>query len=110
MLAAHMDEIGLMVKYIDDKGYIRFSKIGGINNQLLMNRTVVIHSQNGDVTGVIGSKPPHITKAEKRNKIVPYDKLFIDIGAKDKEKLKVWFVLETLLHSNVGLKSSQTIW
>ena len=86
MLAAHMDEIGLMVKYIDDNGYLRFSKIGGINDQLLMNRTVVVHSQNGDVTGVIGSKPPHITKAEERNKIIPYDKLFIDIGAKDKEE------------------------
>ena len=86
MLAAHMDEIGLMVKYIDDNGYLRFSKIGGINDQLLMNRTVVIHTENGDVPGVIGSKPPHITKAEERNKIVPYDKLFIDIGAKDKEE------------------------
>ena len=85
MLASHMDEIGLMVKYIDDNGFIKFSKIGGINDQMLMNQTVVIHSENGDYVGVIGSKPPHVTKPEERNKVVPYDDMFIDIGAKDKE-------------------------
>ena len=75
-----------------------------------MNRTVVIHSQNGDVTGVIGSKPPHITKAEERNKIVPYDKLFIDIGAKDKEEAESMVCIGDPITFNVGLKSSQTIW
>ncbi|AMK15301.1 M42 family metallopeptidase [Methanobrevibacter olleyae] len=86
MLASHMDEIGLMVRYIDDNGYIKFSTIGGINDQMLMNQTVVVHSKNGDVTGVIGSKPPHITKPEERKKVVPFDEMFIDIGAKDKEQ------------------------
>ncbi|MBQ6813075.1 MAG: M42 family metallopeptidase [Methanobrevibacter sp.] len=86
MLASHMDEIGLMVRYIDDNGYLRFSTIGGINDQMLMNQTVVIHTKNGDVTGVIGSKPPHVTKPEERKKVVPFDEMFIDIGAKDKEQ------------------------
>ena len=86
MLASHMDEIGLMVRYIDDNGYLRFSTIGGINDQMLMNQTVTIHSKNGDFTGVIGSKPPHITKAEEKKKVVPFDEMFIDIGAKDKEQ------------------------
>ena len=86
MLASHMDEIGLMVRYIDDNGYIKFSTIGGINDQMLMNQTVTIHSKNGDLTGVIGSKPPHVTKPEERKKVVPYDEMFIDIGAKDKEQ------------------------
>lgn len=87
MLAAHMDEIGLMVKYIDDNGFLLFSKIGGINDQMLMNQTVTIHSSVGeDVVGVIGSKPPHVTKPEERNKVVNYDAMFIDIGAKDKEE------------------------
>lgn len=85
MLASHMDEIGLMVRYIDDKGYIKFSKIGGINDQMLMNQTVVIHAENGDHVGVIGSKPPHVTKPAERNKVVPSEEMFIDIGAKDKE-------------------------
>lgn len=87
MLAAHMDEIGLMVRFIDDKGFIKFSKIGGINDQMLMNQTVTIHSSVGDsVVGVIGSKPPHVTSPEERKKVVKGEDMFIDIGAKDKEE------------------------
>ena len=86
MLAAHMDEIGLMVRYIDDNGFIKFSNIGGINDQMLMNQTVTVHSSVGEpVVGVIGSKPPHVIKPEERNKVVKSDDMFIDIGAKDKE-------------------------
>ena len=86
MLAAHMDEIGLMVRYIDDKGFIKFSNIGGINDQMLMNQTVTIHSSVGEaVIGVIGSKPPHVTSPEEKNKVVKAEDMFIDIGAKDKE-------------------------
>ena len=47
MLASHMDEIGLMVRYIDEKGYVKFSTIGGINDQMLMNQSVIIHSSIG---------------------------------------------------------------
>ena len=85
MLAAHMDEIGLMVRYIDKNGFIKFSKIGGINDQMLLNQEVTIHTSNGNVTGVIGSKPPHKMKESERKKITEYDKMFIDIGASDKE-------------------------
>ena len=87
MLASHMDEIGLMIRYIDDNGYIYFSNIGGINDQMLMNQTVTIHSSFGEeITGVIGSKPPHLTTAEEKNKIIKAKDMFIDIGAKDKEE------------------------
>lgn len=86
MLASHMDEIGLMVKFIDEKGFIRFATIGGINDQMLLNQTVTIHSEKGDYVGVIGSKPPHVTKPEERNKVIKYDSMFIDIGVKDKEE------------------------
>ena len=79
MLASHMDEIGLMVRYIDDNGFVKFSNIGGINDQMLMNQTVTIHSSIGeDIVGVIGSKPPHVTKAEERNKVVKADDMFIN--------------------------------
>ena len=90
MLASHMDEIGLMVRHIDKKGFIKFSKIGGINDQMLLNQTVTIHGKSGDITGVIGSKPPHIMKAAERKKVVEYENMFIDIGAfskKEAEKL-----------------------
>lgn len=86
MLAAHMDEIGLMVRYIDKNGFIKFSKIGGINDQMLLNQEVSIHTSNGIVTGVIGSKPPHRMKEAERKKIVEYEDMFIDIGACDKEE------------------------
>ena len=87
MLASHMDEIGLMVRYIDDNGFIKFSNIGGINDQMLMNQTVTVHSSVGEpIVGVIGSKPPHVTSPEERKKVVKSDDMFIDIGAKDKEE------------------------
>jgi len=86
MLASHMDEIGLMVRYIDKKGFIRFTKIGGINDQMLLNQTVTIHSKNGDITGVIGSKPPHVMKSAERKKIIEYNTMFIDIGVFSKKE------------------------
>ena len=85
MLAAHMDEIGLMVRFIDKKGFIKFSKIGGINDQMLLNQTVYIQSAKGNVTGVIGSKPPHKMKAAERKKILEFEDMFIDIGASSKD-------------------------
>lgn len=86
MLAAHMDEIGLMVRYIDEKGFILFAKIGGINDQMLMNQKVIIHGAKKDVIGVIGSKPPHITKQSEKEKIIDHEKMFIDIGTFSKEE------------------------
>ncbi|GAB4316336.1 MAG: M42 family metallopeptidase [Methanobacteriaceae archaeon] len=85
MLAAHMDEIGLMVRFIDEKGFIKFSKIGGINDQMLLNQTVEIYTDEGIIIGVIGSKPPHKMKATEKKKIIGSEDMFIDIGAKDKE-------------------------
>ena len=86
MLAAHMDEIGLMVRYIDKNGFIKFSKIGGIDDQMLLNQEVTIHTSNGDITGVIGSKPPHRMKEAERKKIIDYENMFIDIGVSDREE------------------------
>ncbi|BDZ71181.1 M42 family metallopeptidase [Methanobacterium petrolearium] len=85
MLAAHMDEIGLMVRYIDKNGFIKFSKLGGINDQMLLNQEVFIHSNGEKILGVIGSKPPHRMKAADKKKPVNYENMFIDIGANSKE-------------------------
>lgn len=86
MLASHMDEIGLMVRYIDKEGYIRFSKIGGINDQMILNQVVEIKGKNGIVTGVIGSKPPHRMKEADKKKITEFEDMFIDIGSFSKEE------------------------
>jgi len=86
ILGAHMDEIGLMVKHIDEKGFIRFIKIGGIDDRTLINQQVTVATANGMVAGVIGSKPPHIMKDEERKAAVEAKGLFIDAGASDKKE------------------------
>jgi len=70
MIDAHADEIGLMVKQIDEKGFIRFIRIGGWFDQTLLNQRVIVHTSSGPVVGVIGSKPPHVMKDEDRKKVV----------------------------------------
>ncbi len=87
MIAAHMDEIGLMVKSIDKDGFIKFVKIGGWFDQILLNTRVVVHGKK-DVYGVIGSKPPHLMKEDERNKGIKADDMFIDIGAKSREEVE----------------------
>ncbi len=85
MLAAHMDEIGLMVKYVDDKGFARFTKTGGWFDQTLLNQRMILHTEHGPVYGVIGSKPPHAMKEEDRKKPVNAEDMFIDVGATSKD-------------------------
>ncbi|MEK6981577.1 MAG: M42 family metallopeptidase [Candidatus Micrarchaeota archaeon] len=86
ILGAHMDEIGLMVKHIDDRGFIKFIKIGGIDDRTLVNQQVLLRTKKGLLTGVIGSKPPHIMKDEERKSVIDYRSMFIDIGALNKEE------------------------
>lgn len=79
MLAAHIDEIGLIVTQIDERGFIRFSKIGGIDPRILPTQEVIIHGHK-KIPGVIGNKPPHIQEPEERKKVIKIDDMFIDIG------------------------------
>ncbi len=85
MLAAHMDEIGLMTKYIDDNGFLKFVKIGGWYDPTLHSQRVVVHTTKGPIPGVIGSKPPHVMKEDDRKKLPKAEDMFIDVGAKDKD-------------------------
>jgi putative aminopeptidase FrvX len=85
MLAAHMDEVGLMVKTITKEGFLQFAKMGGIDDRILLAQKVIVYTKNGPLDGIIGSKPPHIQKEEERKKIITYDDLFIDVGAESKE-------------------------
>ncbi len=85
MLAAHMDEIGLMVKNITKEGFLQFAKIGGIDDRIIIAQKVLVHTDKGPLTGIVGSKPPHILKEEEKKKVIEADDLFIDVGAKDKK-------------------------
>src|SRR5512137_1709015 len=80
MIEAHADEIGLMVKQVDEKGFLRFIRIGGWFDQTLLNQRVIIHTRSGPVTGVIGCKPPHVMNDKERKKIVEGKDMFIDVG------------------------------
>lgn len=85
MLAAHMDEIGCMVQYIDDKGFIRFITLGGWFMPALYAQRVILHGKKGPIIGVLGGKPPHMMKDEDRKKELKQEELFIDVGASSAE-------------------------
>lgn len=78
MLAAHMDEVGLMITEITKSGLLRFQPSGGIDPRLLLAKKVLIGDNK--VPGVIGVKPIHKLKAEELNQAPKYEQLAIDIG------------------------------
>jgi endoglucanase len=86
MLAAHMDEIGLLVKAILKEGFLLFTKIGGIDDRILLAQKVIVCTEKGPLHGIVGSKPPHIQKEEERKKVVTFDDLFVDIGAETEKE------------------------
>ncbi|MFW6074070.1 MAG: M42 family metallopeptidase, partial [Chloroflexota bacterium] len=84
MLDAHIDEIGFMVTYVEESGFLRFAQTSGWDLRIVPAHRITIRSENGvDITGVIGTKPPHILSAEERSRTFRQDDLFIDIGASD---------------------------
>ncbi|MEO2074689.1 MAG: M42 family metallopeptidase [Bacillus sp. (in: firmicutes)] len=90
MVAGHLDEVGFMVTQIDDKGFLRFQPVGGWWGQVMLAQRVTIVTRKGDVTGIIGSKPPHVLSPEARKKPVEIKEMFIDIGASSRDEAKEW--------------------
>jgi tetrahedral aminopeptidase len=89
MLSGHVDEIGLMVRYVDDQGFLWVTRIGGPDPVQHWGQRVQVHTKNGPLLGVIGKKPIHNTPPEDRTKGPKLEDLYVDIGAKDKaEALK----------------------
>jgi endoglucanase len=86
MLAAHADEIGMVVNYISEEGYIYVRKLGGIDAAITKAQRVVIHTRQGPIKGVVGNVAPHLTKDEGEKKAPKIQDLFIDIGVKDKRE------------------------
>jgi putative aminopeptidase FrvX len=88
MLAAHMDEIGFMVRLITDEGFIRFVPLGGWFDQVLLGQRMLVKTGRGDLVGVIGSKPGHLLTQEERTKVVEKKNMYIDIGACSKQQVE----------------------
>lgn len=86
MLVGHSDEIGLQIKYIDDKGFLWFAAIGGVDPHLTPGLSVNIHTKNGAVYGVIGRKPIHLIEPKERDTVVKLEAQYIDIGAADRKE------------------------
>lgn len=88
MLAAHMDEIGLMVTYVSEDGFLSVSAVGGVDAAILPGMRVDVHTANGPLRGVVGRKPIHLIEADERTKVTPLSDLVIDLGLPAKKVKK----------------------
>jgi len=86
MIVGHTDEIGLQVKYIDDKGFLYFAAVGGVDAHLTPGKRVNVHTSAGPLPGVIGKKPIHLMDNKDRETVVKLESQYIDIGAQDKKE------------------------
>ena len=85
-VVGHIDEIGLVIRHIDEKGFLHFGSIGGWDPQILIGQRVVVEGRDGPVPGVAGRKPIHLLDPEQRKKVVELKEMHIDIGASDREE------------------------
>ena len=84
MIAGHMDEIGLIVSYIDDNGFIFFEQLGGHDTSMISGRRVAILTKGGNVYGVTGKRAIHLMDAKERKEVPETHQIWIDIGAKSR--------------------------
>lgn len=89
MIAAHMDEVGLMVTYISDAGFLSVAAVGGVDAGILPGMRVDVHAESGVYRGVVGKKPIHLISPDERNKVAPLDDLVIDLGMPAKQVKKL---------------------
>lgn len=85
-VVGHIDEIGLAITHIDEKGFLYFTSIGGWDPQILVGQRVEVRGREGTVPGVVGRKPIHLLDLEQRKKVVELKGLHIDIGAADRDE------------------------
>ncbi|MFO7819133.1 MAG: M42 family metallopeptidase, partial [Halanaerobacter sp.] len=79
MIAAHMDEIGLMVNKIEEDGFLRFTSVGGVDQRTLVGQEVIVLG-NEELQGIIGAKPPHVQSTSERKKAYKMEDMYIDLG------------------------------
>ena len=86
VLAGHMDEIGIMISYVDEQGFLSFDTIGGWDSQVFVGQRVLILGRKERVVGVIGKKAIHLMDKDDRERVSRVEDLWIDIGAADREE------------------------
>lgn len=88
MLAGHIDEIGLQITHIDEKGFLYFDGIGGWDPQVLVGQRVSVMGRAGDVPGVVGKKAIHLIEPDERSKASKTKELWVDVGAADRDGVR----------------------
>ena len=86
MLAGHIDELGLIIKHVSDKGFLYFDAIGGHDRAMISGRRVDIMTQNGIIRGVTGKRAIHLMTPEERKRVPEFHQMWIDIGAASREE------------------------
>jgi endoglucanase len=104
MLAGHIDEIGVIVTYIDEQGLAYVAGIGGWDAQVLVGQRLRLQGRNGDVFGVVGKKPIHLMKPDEREKASKMTDLWVDIGAASRAEAQ-----ERLAVGDAGVIDSRTL-
>jgi endoglucanase len=87
-IVGHVDEIGLIVTHVDEKGFLYFAQVGGWDPQILVGQRVTVHTKGGPVRGVVGKKPIHLLEPDERKKVTELKDMHIDIGAEDGDEAK----------------------
>ena len=86
MLAGHLDELGLIIKHVSEKGYLYFDAIGGHDKSIISGRRVDILTRKGVIRGVTGKRAIHLMTPEDRKRVPEFHQMWIDIGAKDRKE------------------------
>jgi putative aminopeptidase FrvX len=92
MLAGHMDEIGFLIKFIEDDGFLRFQTLGGWWENVMLAQRVTVVTRDVEISGVIGARPPHVLSDEEEKQMAEKRDMFIDIGAASREEASAWGV------------------
>jgi endoglucanase len=79
LLAAHLDEVGLLITKVEADGFLRFTPVGGLDPRVLVAQEVVVHGRR-PLVGIIGARPPHIQTPEESRQAYPLERLYIDVG------------------------------
>ncbi len=85
MIAAHMDELGMLVKYVTADGFVKFQTLGGWLDQGLINQRFTILTRKGPVYGITGLKTPHVMSQQERSRVFERDRIFLDVGAANRQ-------------------------
>ncbi len=104
MLAGHCDQLGLMVEYIDDAGYLYVQPIGGWDMQILLGQNLVVWAKGGPIPCVVSRKAPHLLTADERKKVPEFTDVWVDLGAKDKKDAEDLIALGDVLTVDLGCR------